>query len=64
MWDHSVVLYIYLVFSGESGNFILSTSYLGFRVIGDGTGGSTAPMCFNGYGVFDRLANDAEELNK
>ncbi len=57
-------IYIYLVFSGESGNFILSTSYLGFRVIGDGTDGWTVPMCFNGYGVFDRLANDAEELNK
>jgi len=52
MWDHSVALYIYLVFSGENGNFILSTSYLDFGAIGDGTGGGTAPMCFNDYGVF------------
>jgi carnitine O-octanoyltransferase len=41
--------------SGGSGNFILSTSCLGFGV----TAGGTAPMCFNGYGVFYRLSSNA-----
>jgi hypothetical protein len=44
-----------LMFSGGSGNFILSTSCLGFGV----TGGGTSPMCLNGYGVFYRLGSDA-----
>jgi len=41
--------------SGGSGNFILSTSSLGYGI----TGGGTPPMCLNGYGVFYRIGNDA-----
>ncbi|CAF4750516.1 unnamed protein product [Rotaria sp. Silwood1] len=41
--------------SGGSGNFILSTSCLGF---GTSIGG-TAPMCLNGYGIFYRIGSDA-----
>ncbi|CAF0810070.1 unnamed protein product [Didymodactylos carnosus] len=41
--------------SGGGGNFILSTSCLGFRT----TCGGTAPMCSTGYGVFYRIGPDA-----
>ncbi|CAF3492794.1 unnamed protein product [Rotaria socialis] len=41
--------------SGGSGNFILSTSCLGFTL----SVGGTPPMCLNGYGVFYRLGSDA-----
>ncbi|CAF5142459.1 unnamed protein product, partial [Rotaria magnacalcarata] len=38
-----------------SGNFILSTSCIGFTL----SVGGTPPMCLNGYGVFYRLGSDA-----
>ncbi|CAF4883392.1 unnamed protein product [Rotaria sp. Silwood1] len=41
--------------SGGDGNFILSTSCLGFNTSLAGT----APMCLNGYGVFYRIGSDA-----
>ncbi|CAM4777815.1 unnamed protein product [Rotaria magnacalcarata] len=41
--------------SGGSGNFILSTSCIGFTL----SVGGTPPMCLNGYGVFYRLGSDA-----
>lgn len=44
-----------LLSSGGSGNFILSTSCLGFGV----SMGCTPPMCLNGYGVFYRIGKDA-----
>ena len=45
----------FYIYSGGSGNFILSTSCLGFGV----TTGGTSPMCLNGYGVFYRIGSDA-----
>ncbi|CAF3947030.1 unnamed protein product [Rotaria sp. Silwood2] len=41
--------------SGGGGNFILSTSCIGFTI----TVGGTSPMCLNGYGVFYRFGSDA-----
>ncbi|KAK7872854.1 hypothetical protein R5R35_006725 [Gryllus longicercus] len=40
--------------SGGGGNFILSTSLLGYTPIG----GGVSPMCLNGYGCFYNLMND------
>ncbi|CAF1051449.1 unnamed protein product [Adineta ricciae] len=41
--------------SGGSGNFILSTSCIGFST----TTGGTMAMCWNGYGVFYRFGKEA-----
>jgi hypothetical protein len=52
----SLINFLFDLFSsGGSGNFILSTSSLGYGI----TGGGTPPMCLNGYGVFYRIGNDA-----
>ncbi|CAF3692613.1 unnamed protein product [Rotaria sp. Silwood1] len=48
------VKFIFLLIGG-SGNFIPSVSCIGFTI----TVGGTAPICFNGYGVFYRLGSDA-----
>jgi len=40
--------------SGGSGNFVLSTSLLGYTA----NGGCVAPMCFDGYGCFYNILND------
>ena len=46
---------IHVLSSGGSGNFILSTSCIGFST----TAGGTMAMCWNGYGVFYRFGKEA-----
>lgn len=40
--------------SGGGGNYILSTSFVGYTTVG----GGVAPMCDHGYGIFYRMLDD------
>lgn len=47
-------LYILAYCSGGDGNFILSTSFIGYSIVF----GGVAPMCANGYGTFYKMLPD------
>ena len=46
--------FLFFVSSGGAGNFILSSSFVGFTTVY----GGVAPMCKNGYGVIYRIQDD------
>ena len=49
-----VVVKCSFCFSGGGGNFVLSTSCIGYTTVF----GGVAPMCPHGYGVFYRIGDD------
>ena len=49
------VIFIFFVSSGGGGNFVLSTSTLGYTI----NVGYVAPMLLDGYGVFYSMLNDS-----
>ena len=51
---HMLQILLLECFSGGGGNFVLSTSLVGYTPVG----GGVAPMCLDGYGIFYNICPD------
>ena len=49
-----MIFWMYCCFSGGDGNFVLSTSFVGFTSVH----GGVTPMCKDGYGFFYRMGDN------